>query len=171
MKLIFVYNADSSFFALIKGTAHKLASPETYPCNLCKLTYPFASMDKEWKSFINSLPHQTEFLHRDEFAAQYPKQTNISLPAVFIEDTSGIRLLISAEEINKAKNIDELVTITKNALPAASGKRIYRCSECGLGYTDKQTATKCQAWCKEHKSCNLDIIKYAIKENGKTSSK
>ncbi len=48
---------------------------------------------------------------------------------------------------------------------------IYRCSECGLGYTDKEIALKCQAWCKEHKSCNLDIIKYAIKENENTSSK
>lgn len=48
MKLIFVYNSDSTFASLIKDTAHKLASPTTYPCNLCRLTYPVALMDKEW---------------------------------------------------------------------------------------------------------------------------
>lgn len=170
MKLIFVYNIDSNLFALIAGTAHKLAAPKTYQCNLCKLTYPFASMDKEWKKFVASLPYQAVFLHRDEFHKQYPNQKDNPLPAVFIEDNSVIRLLVSAEEVNKANNISELIEITKRLLPKESGN-IYRCNECGLGYRDKEIAAKCQAWCKEHKSCNLDIIKYAIKENGNTSSK
>ena len=41
-------------------------------------------------------------------------------------------------------------------------KTYYQCEECGLFYTDKETAEKCEAWCKEHKSCNLDIIKSAV---------
>lgn len=171
MKLIFVYNIDSNLFALIAGTAHKLASPETYQCNLCRLTYPFASMDREWKKFIKSLPYQAAFLHRDEFNEQYPNQKNAHLPAVFIEDASGIRLLIPNEEINKAKNISELIETTKHSLPAQNNSAVYRCSECGLGYKEKEIAEECQAWCKEHKSCNLDIIKYAIKENGNASKK
>lgn len=65
MRLIFVYNVDSNFPALIAGTVHKLASPKTYPCNLCKLTYPTILMSKDWKEFIASLPHATAFLHRD----------------------------------------------------------------------------------------------------------
>lgn len=40
----------------------------------------------------------------------------------------------------------------------------YQCEECGLFYVEKEIAEKCQAWCKEHNSCNLDIIKNAIKE-------
>ncbi|MDE2144704.1 MAG: hypothetical protein KGJ01_01905 [Patescibacteria group bacterium] len=43
-------------------------------------------------------------------------------------------------------------------------KKYYRCGECGLLYADKETAEKCQAWCSEHKSCNLEIIKYSVKE-------
>lgn len=42
-------------------------------------------------------------------------------------------------------------------------EEIYQCEECGLKYEGKEIAEKCQAWCKEYKSCNLDIIKYAIK--------
>lgn len=50
-------------------------------------------------------------------------------------------------------------------------KEIYQCEECGLKYESREIAEKCQTWCKEHKSCNLDIIKYAIKENGNAPSK
>jgi len=38
----------------------------------------------------------------------------------------------------------------------------FVCPECGLHYTEREWAEKCEAWCKEHKSCNLDIIKHAI---------
>jgi len=43
-------------------------------------------------------------------------------------------------------------------------KTLYQYEECGLKYADKETSEKCQAWCSEHKSCNLEIIKNAIKE-------
>jgi hypothetical protein len=34
---------------------------------------------------------------------------------------------------------------------------LYQCHECGLHYTEKETAEKCEAWCKENNSCNLEI--------------
>lgn len=43
-----------------------------------------------------------------------------------------------------------------------TGKELYQCEECGLKYENEEIAEKCQAWCKEHKSCNLDIIKDAV---------
>ncbi|MBI2096030.1 MAG: hypothetical protein HYT43_00085 [Candidatus Taylorbacteria bacterium] len=44
-----------------------------------------------------------------------------------------------------------------------NNKKFYQCQECGLVYADKETAEKCQAWCIEHRSCNLEIIKHAEK--------
>lgn len=44
-----------------------------------------------------------------------------------------------------------------------SGKTFYVCEECGLGYAKKELAEKCEAWCKEHKSCNLEIASHAVK--------
>jgi hypothetical protein len=41
---------------------------------------------------------------------------------------------------------------------------LYQCPECGMKYKDKSIADRCEAWCKEHHSCNLDIIKYAVSE-------
>ena len=42
-------------------------------------------------------------------------------------------------------------------------KILYQCEACKLLYKEREIAEKCEAWCKEHKSCNLDIIKYAEK--------
>jgi len=41
-------------------------------------------------------------------------------------------------------------------------KQHYQCGECGLKYKDRKIADQCEAWCEEHKSCNLDIIKYSV---------
>ena len=44
-----------------------------------------------------------------------------------------------------------------------AGSKTYKCEECGLWYKNKEISEQCQAWCKEHKSCNLEIIKHSIK--------
>lgn len=38
----------------------------------------------------------------------------------------------------------------------------YQCEECGLHYASRETAERCEAWCREHKSCNLEIIREAL---------
>lgn len=43
-------------------------------------------------------------------------------------------------------------------------KKLYRCQECGLEFKKKELAEKCQNWCKENKSCNLEITKYSIRK-------
>ena len=42
----------------------------------------------------------------------------------------------------------------------------YQCEECGFRYEEQAWAKKCEAWCKEHKSCNVEITSSAI-ENKK----
>jgi len=46
-------------------------------------------------------------------------------------------------------------------------KKLYQCPECGLLYKEKEWSDRCEAWCKEHHSCNLEITKHAIKNNQK----
>ena len=43
---------------------------------------------------------------------------------------------------------------------------LYRCSECGFHYHEETLAKRCETWCREHKSCNVEITKNAI-ENEK----
>ena len=40
-----------------------------------------------------------------------------------------------------------------------NNQNLYQCNECGLHYKNKDTADKCEAWCKEHKTCNVEITK------------
>lgn len=44
-----------------------------------------------------------------------------------------------------------------------TAERVYACPECGLIYKDAAWAKKCSVWCREHKSCNLEITSHAIK--------
>ncbi len=41
-------------------------------------------------------------------------------------------------------------------------KELHQCGECGLQYADKAWAEKCEAWCKEHHTCNVEVIAHAI---------
>ncbi len=43
-------------------------------------------------------------------------------------------------------------------------KRLYSCKICGLKYRGKATSKKCEAWCRTHKSCNLEIAGKAVRE-------
>ena len=110
-KLIFVYNANSSVFAQVSDAFKKIATPDKYQCNLCMVTYGAVSMKDEWKKFLDTLSFQKEFLHRDEFQKQYPELESTKLPAIFISQNNALNLLISAEEINKQKNITGLKDI------------------------------------------------------------
>jgi hypothetical protein len=38
----------------------------------------------------------------------------------------------------------------------------YSCPECIMHYLDKDTAQKCATWCKENKSCNIEITKLSV---------
>ena len=43
---------------------------------------------------------------------------------------------------------------------------LYQCPECSLWYDDEEWKNKCETWCKEHQSCNLEIISHAVKSSG-----
>jgi hypothetical protein len=42
-------------------------------------------------------------------------------------------------------------------------KEYFQCEECKFVYKDKEWAEKCENWCKEHHSCNIEFTKHAIR--------
>lgn len=40
-------------------------------------------------------------------------------------------------------------------------KELYQCEECSFHYVEKEQAGKCETWCREHKSCHLEITAQA----------
>jgi len=73
-------------------------------------------MKESWKSFVESLPYDVEFLHRDEFQEQYPEKNDEPLPALFIIEDESIESAISAETINKAHSVTDLITTVSSFL-------------------------------------------------------
>ena len=45
-------------------------------------------------------------------------------------------------------------------------KKYFKCEECGFHYEEREWAEKCEVWCRESKSCNLEITAHA-EENKK----
>lgn len=96
-KLIFVYNADSGLWNGAFDAMHKVFSPKTYACKLCKLTYGAFSVKKEWQAFINDLSIESRFLHRDEWEKEFA--LNVDLPAVFLNKEEELTTLVTADQM------------------------------------------------------------------------
>lgn len=111
MELVFVYNADSSPFAQIKDLIHKSISPKTYGCKLCSLTFGALHEKQTWSKFIKALDIETRFLHKDEFVSAYPSQESARFPAVFLNTGKDLILVISKEEIERQKSLDDLIKL------------------------------------------------------------
>lgn len=54
-----------------------------------------------------------------------------------------------------------------NAQSKKENTQLNECPECHLNYKEKEWMNKCEAWCKEHHSCNLEIIAHAIENRKK----
>ena len=47
-------------------------------------------------------------------------------------------------------------------------QKLYECPECHLKYKDEEWTKKCEVWCRERHSCNLEITAHAEKSEGDT---
>ena len=43
----------------------------------------------------------------------------------------------------------------------------FLCEEYGFVYEAREWALKCEEWCARNKSCNMDIVRHAIKDNSR----
>lgn len=42
---------------------------------------------------------------------------------------------------------------------------LFLCEECDLLYREEELAKKCEDWCRENKSCNLEITRHAVNKS------
>ena len=113
-ELIFIYNAKSGIVNEFLDFAHKIVSPSTYNCNLCAISYGNFTMKKKWSDYISSLPVKSTFTYKDK-VSEYGYD-NIKLPSIIFQDKSKSKVIISSEEINKLKKIDQLINILSDRL-------------------------------------------------------
>lgn len=117
-QLIFIYNAKSGFMHGVMDLISKSASPKTYPCKLCQMTYSGGTMNKVWKSYVASLNIPSTFLHKNEFERAYPK-VNTKYPAVLLKRNRSLKVVLSAEDFDKLKDLSDLVNTLNERLQDA----------------------------------------------------
>ena len=113
-ELIFIYNAKSGIVNEFLDFAHKIISPSTYNCNLCAISYGNFTIKKKWSDYISSLPVRSTFTYKDK-VSEYGYD-NIKFPSIIFQDKSKSKVIISSEEINKLKKIDQLINILNDRL-------------------------------------------------------
>ena len=115
-RLIIVYNADGGLLNGLKDAVWKVASPSTYPCSLCALTYGYVSMHARWRRFLATLPYTKVFHHRDDFALAFPNH-GVALPAILLaEPNAAPQLLVSAAELDAQPDLNALIALVEERL-------------------------------------------------------
>jgi hypothetical protein len=113
--LIFAYNADSGLFNALTEMAHKIFSPNTYPCRLCALTYGNFGMRREWQDFLDRLSTQVKFLHADELKGRCGVEA-VALPAVFMEQGGELEVLIHKDALDACQTLADLKSLVVDSV-------------------------------------------------------
>ncbi len=118
-RLLFVYNADTGLFNTLADAAHKILSPQTYQCALCKVTYGWLQERRAWRDFLDTLDADCEFLHRDELRARFT-DLDMALPAVLCLVDGQPTLCIDAQRLQDCRDLNELIGLVRGVCRAQS---------------------------------------------------
>jgi hypothetical protein len=114
-EMILVYNAYGGIYPGIVDFVHKEMFAKSYPCNLCYLTFGTFSMKPEWKEFLESLPYKKTELHKDDFKRSYLPES-LPLPVILISNGTTVQILVSVEEINQCKTLQQLKELVQSKI-------------------------------------------------------
>ncbi len=110
IKYLFIYNAKSGTINTVLDNMHKLFAPNTFQCNLCKITFGPVKERPEWKEFREQYGEQFRFLHSDEFEDEYPDRP-FTYPIILKEEEGDLEALLCAEAINECDNTLDLINL------------------------------------------------------------
>lgn len=109
MGLLLVYHADSGSWRAMWDSAHKLFSPDTYPCSLCAFTHGLWGEVAAWKSFRERHPGAITVMHRDEFHRAFPGR-QLATPSVFqVASDGSLTEALDAQAITACIDVDGLI--------------------------------------------------------------
>tara|TARA_B100001029_G_C14810257_1_gene311932 strand:+ start:102 stop:512 length:411 start_codon:yes stop_codon:yes gene_type:complete len=115
-KLIFIYNASDDLISVSFDFIHKIVSPSTYQCSLCKITYGNVSMHNKWKEYIYNSNYDFEFLYKNNYL-EYHKDLKIeNFPVAYKYNGNSYDIFISKEEFDSYNDLDSLIQIVSQKL-------------------------------------------------------
>ncbi len=110
-KLIFIYAADSGLFNTVTDMAHKIFSPKTYECQLCKISHGWFGMHEQWREGIEEMNVEPEYHHRDRLPVALADECkNLKFPCILLQDDKDeIQILMTQKEISQLDDIESLL--------------------------------------------------------------
>lgn len=120
MTLVFVYNANSGRLNALFDIGHKIVSPDTYRCGLCRITHGTFAEHTVWREFRESSDWDLRFLHKDEFETEFA--TSYDYPVV-LEQGAALGVFISNEELSAMTGPEELIALIGRRVGEARNKR------------------------------------------------
>lgn len=114
MRLILVYNAKSGFINSSIDFIHKIVSPNSYDCSLCKLTHGKTKEKEVWRNFLNQTDLKISVLHIDEFEERF--LTSYNYPVIVREDDDQLKVIMNKEELKQLKTTESLIEFLEQSV-------------------------------------------------------
>jgi hypothetical protein len=116
--LIFVYNSNSGGVMAFRDFSASPAIPSgTDRCTLSTITHSPVGMKKEWKRFLKDLEIPSRCMDRIEFFAEFKTgHSQTTFPVVLVQTGSELAVLISTEELNQCRDLNDLILLMKERL-------------------------------------------------------
>lgn len=116
--LLFVDNINSGVLQPFKdfsaGTA-AVSGAGTH--TLSTLTHSPVGMKKEWKRFLKDLDIPSRTLERSEFISEFgSRHPETTFPVVFVLKGTELAVLISTEELNQCRDLNDLIVLLRQRL-------------------------------------------------------
>ena len=110
-KLIFIYNASNDYLSVAFDFTHKIISPKTYQCSLCKVTYGAFKMHKKWKEYLDSINLEVIFLYKNNYKKYFPNLEVEDFPCSFLYDGKSNIKFLDKTDFDSCENLDELIEL------------------------------------------------------------
>jgi hypothetical protein len=118
--LLFICNNDSGVVPQIKNYSSDKVTSRAESCNLFSLTHSPIGMKKDWKRFMKEQKIPSQVMDRNEFRAVFGPAIT-TFPVVLKRTGDSLAVLISTEELNRCRDLEELISLLEQRLhPALS---------------------------------------------------
>lgn len=115
--LLFVYNANSNRWNKLFDIIHKAISPETYTCDLCKLTHGVFKEKERWAVFKKQSKFRMTFLYKDQFLRLHGVENKqFSFPIVLQHKNGKFRPILTNQELQGFDETKDLIALLEELL-------------------------------------------------------
>jgi len=118
MELFFVYNARKGVGNMLMDGLHKVASPSTYACDLCSITYGAVAKKKRWKEFLSDAKFPVRFYYKNTIPEEFNKEWDY--PVVLRYENSSVTCILDRQDFAAINDLNEFIVLLNEKVPELS---------------------------------------------------